>query len=393
MVVLAFNFDFGMPGQCPAVLFFAMKPFFLIDTTLRDGEQAPGVVFSESEKIEIASILDEAGVPEVELGTPAISEDDIARISLLANYGFRFRTACWSRAREEDVLLASKTGVSQVNISFPVSDVLLRVMSKNRTWVEKEIARLVPLALQHFEYVTVGAMDASRSEWDFLESCVELAQDSGACRVRFADTVGVMNPWSVGSFFTRMSERFPDSELEFHGHNDLGMATANALSALTNGCHCASMTVNGLGERAGNAALEEVVAALSTSWGIDCGVDMKKLVHLCDTVSRASGRDIHPSKPVSGSMAFSHESGIHCSGLEKDPLAFQPFHPEELGREQTFVAGRHSGQASIMRILNETGMSLDHQQFSHFLASVKAESARKKRALSMEEVKRLASDF
>ncbi|MFW5753260.1 MAG: homocitrate synthase/isopropylmalate synthase family protein [Marinilabiliaceae bacterium] len=370
-----------------------MRLFYLIDTTLRDGEQAPGVVFSESEKIEIASILDEAGVPEVELGTPAVSGDDIAQINLLSNYGFNFRTACWSRAREDDILLALKTGVNQINISFPVSDILLRVMSKDRKWVEKEVARLIPFALQHFEYVSVGAMDASRCAWDFLESFTGLALDRGACRVRYSDTVGVMHAGYVGGFFSKMSERFPGSEFEFHGHNDLGMATANTLSALTNGCRCASVTVNGLGERAGNAALEEVVAALSGSCGIDCGIDMKKLVHLCDVVSRASGRVIHPSKPVSGSMAFSHESGIHCSGLAKDPLAFQPFHPEELGRNQTFVAGRHSGEASIKSILEKTGVSLDHHLFPRFLASVKAESVRKKRALSMEEVQRLASEF
>lgn len=363
-----------------------MKSYHIIDTTLRDGEQAPGVVFSLREKIEIASILDAAGVPEVELGTPVISESDVSHIKTLVSEGFGFRTACWCRAVERDIAEAAKTGVDQINISFPVSDVLLNVMGKDLRWLETEMNRLMKLAHQMFKYVSVGAQDASRTDLQRLKWFTAMVRDLDGDRVRFADTVGIMYPTKVMEWFNRFTKEFPDIEFEFHGHNDLGMATANTLTALVSGCHCASVTVNGLGERAGNAPLEEVVAALKTACQMDCNINLKKLVQLSDLVAAASGRPLHPAKPVSGEMAFCHESGIHCAALEKDPLAYQPFHPEEAGRHKRFVPGRHSGKAALKEILSSAGIRLEKRKFNYLISSVKEKSLSEKRALSKEEV-------
>ena len=367
-----------------------MKRYHIIDTTLRDGEQAPGVVFSLHDKMEIASILDVAGVPEVELGTPVISGADVSHIRTLSSQGYGFRTACWCRAVDKDIAEASKTSVDQINISFPVSDILLKVMNKDLHWLEKEMKRLITYALQQFQYVSVGGQDASRTDRERLTWFTGMVNESGGHRVRFADTVGIMHPTKIQEWFGYFTKQFPDIEFEFHGHNDLGMATANTLTALESGCHCASVTVNGLGERAGNAPLEEVVAALRTACHIDCGIDLKQLVRLSDLVASASGRELHLSKPVSGKMAFCHESGIHCSGLQKDPLAYQPFHPSEAGRTQSFMPGRHSGHASIEKILLSAGIELEKKQFGHLLSSVKQKSLTEKRALSIEEVLGLA---
>lgn len=368
-----------------------MRQFYIIDTTLRDGEQAPGVVFSLDEKIEVASILDAAGVPEVELGTPAISEADVAHIKSIVSQGLRFRTACWCRAVEKDIREAIRTGVDQINISFPVSDILLRVMNKDRQWLETEIKRLVTFALQRFQYVSVGAQDASRTDVQLLSWFTEAVRDNGGHRVRFADTVGIMHPGRIYDWFSFFTRHYPDVEFEFHGHNDLGMATANTLTALNSGCHCASVTVNGLGERAGNAPLEEVIAALLTSCGTDCQIDLKKLVQLSDFVANISGRPLHLSKPVSGKMAFCHESGIHCSGLEKDRLAYQPFLPEEAGRKQSYMPGRHSGRASIEKILKKAGINIEKEKFSHLMFSLKQKSLIEKRGLTESEVIGMAS--
>lgn len=368
-----------------------MRQFYIIDTTLRDGEQAPGVVFSRDEKIEIASILDAAGVPEVELGTPAISLTDMEHIRSIVGHHFSFRTAAWCRAVEKDILDATSTGVDQINISFPVSEVLLRVMNKDQQWLETEIKRLVALALDQFNYVSVGAQDASRARMELLAWFAGAVTDAGAHRVRFADTVGIMNPLRISEWFSHFSKCYPDTEFEFHGHNDLGMATANTFSALTNGCHCASVTANGLGERAGNAPLEEVVAALRTSAGVDPGIDLRKLVRLSDYVAVASGRGLHPSKPVSGEMAFRHESGIHCSGLEKDRLAYQPFLPEEAGRVQSYMPGRHSGRASIGKILKESGIEMEKEKMNILMDSLKQKSLSEKRGLTTNEVIHLAN--
>lgn len=367
-----------------------MRQFYLIDTTLRDGEQAPGVVFSLDEKLEIASTLDAAGVPEVELGTPAISTDDVEHIRKMASSGFHFRTACWGRAMEEDIVAAERTGVEQVNISFPVSDMLLRVMGKDRSWLTCEIERLILFARQRFEYVSVGAQDASRAEEKMLSEFTEISRSCGAHRVRLADTVGIMAPLKVQQMFENLSTRFPEVDFEFHGHNDLGMATGNTVTALLSGCNCASVTVNGLGERTGNAPLEEVVAALKVSYNTDCGIDLKTLVSLSDLVARASGRAIHASKPVSGEMAFSHESGIHCHGLEKDALAYQPFLPGDIGRQQNYVTGRHSGKASVEKILSQSGIHLEKNKFAELLSSLKSKSLREKRGLTQDEVLEMA---
>jgi homocitrate synthase NifV len=364
-----------------------MRQYHLIDTTLRDGEQAPGVVFSLDEKIEVASILDAAGVPEVELGTPAISADDVAHLKCLTGQGFGFRSACWCRAVEKDIEEAVGTGVDQINISFPVSDILLKVMNKDRQWLDLEVSRLIAFALTRFRYVSVGAQDASRTSTEQLVRFAEAVIDAGAHRVRLADTVGIMNPVKISDWFHFLAGQHPGVEFEFHGHNDLGLATANTITALMSGCHCASVTANGLGERAGNAPLEEVVAALRTSCGIDCGIDLKKLVQLSDFVATASGRPLHLSKPVSGEMAFRHESGIHCSGLENNRLAYQPFLPEEVGRKESYQAGRHSGRVTIQKILKGSGAeNLAKEKFKELMDSLKQRSLAEKRGLTNGEV-------
>ncbi|PWE00561.1 homocitrate synthase/isopropylmalate synthase family protein [Marinilabilia rubra] len=362
-----------------------MRQFYLIDTTLRDGEQAPGVVFSLEEKIRIASTLDAAGVPELEVGTPAISDEEIAHIKRIIDQGFNFRSACWARAMEADILLSAKTGVSQINISFPVSDILLNSMGKSRSWIMNEMDRLIKMAKDHFQFVSVGAQDASRAAENDLIEFVSAVHTSGVDRIRFADTVGVLNPMQVHNWFTRFVKRYPSVEFEFHGHNDLGMGTANTFTALTSGCHCASVTVNGLGERAGNAALEEIVAGLSTSYHVDCGVNLKKTVELSDYVAEISGRKLHASKPISGEMAFKHETGIHCRSLRKDPLAYQPFLPSEAGRTISFAAGKHSGKASVQKILMDLGMEIEENRFNEFMSSLKNHSSTQKRGLTEEE--------
>jgi homocitrate synthase NifV len=363
-----------------------MRQFYLIDTTLRDGEQAPGVVFSLKEKMQIASTLDAAGVPELEIGTPAISTEEVGNIKNLLSQGFKFRSACWARALEKDIAATESTGVSQINISFPVSEILLMAMNKDWKWVVTELRRLIKTSKERFEFVSVGAQDASRAKENDLIEFVALAHDCGASRVRLADTVGIMNPVSVHNWFKRFSARFPGVEFEFHGHNDLGMATANTLTALSSGCHCASLTVNGLGERAGNAALEEVVAGLKTSYKVNNGIDLKLLVELSDYVAEVSGRSLHPSKPVSGEMAFKHESGIHCNGLRKNPLTYQPFLPDEVGRKTVFVAGKHSGKATIQKILDDLDIKIDEKHFEHILDSLKSRSIKENRCLTGDEV-------
>lgn len=362
---------------------------YIIDTTLRDGEQAPGVVFSLKEKIEIARWLDQLGIPELEIGTPAISRSEQNDISCLLNQGFSFKSTCWARATPHDLIAALNTGADRVNLSFPVSELQLKALGKTTAWVFKELPEIMKMATENFSFVAVGAQDASRADRNLLKEYIAAAEFYGARRIRIADTVGILNPQSTKELFEDLSFAFPQIDFEFHGHNDFGMATANHAVALISGASSASLTINGLGERAGNGALEEVIYALKYSFGIDLGYNGNLLNKLSDLVENFSKRQLPLSKPVTGQMAFSHESGIHCRSLKENPLSYQPFNPEEIGRDMVFVIGKHSGTGALSELLEKRNIFLSKTEISDLISRIKATSARLKRDLNFSEIRTL----
>ncbi|HET7732268.1 MAG TPA: pyruvate carboxyltransferase, partial [Paludibacter sp.] len=299
-----------------------MTPYF-IDTTLRDGEQSPGVVFSLSEKIRIAALLDGAGVPELEIGTPGMGETEVNEIRTIVDMGFGFKTLAWCRGTESDIRAAVMAGTNGAHISFPVSNLLMEVMGKNSQWVFKKMRELIDFALPLFDYVTIGAQDASRADKAFLKEFVCAAAAFGASRVRLADTVGILNPITTFDMVSSVRSVEKELPLEIHAHNDLGMATANTLAAYMAGANCLSTTVNGLGERAGNAAMEEVAMALELSAGIPSTLHTEKLSELSEYVAKVSKRTLSESKPITGSMVLTHESGIHTNCLLRDRNSYQ----------------------------------------------------------------------
>lgn len=360
---------------------------YLIDTTLRDGEQAPGVVFDMAEKLQIAELLDRAGIPEVELGTPAIGKQDIAEMKELIGEGYQFKTLSWCRATKSDIDAAFQTGTYGVNISFPVSEIHLQTMGKNHKWAFNTMHELVDYAASKFAFVAIGAQDASRAEFPFLIDFIGEAFSLGVKRVRIADTVGLLNPISTAALFQNILKFYPEKLFEFHGHNDLGMATANTLVALASGAKAASLTVNGLGERAGNAALEEVVMALELSFSINHGIDTTVLHELSEVVSRASGLSIPSNKPVTGDKVLCHESGIHTSSLLQNRDTYQIIKASQIGlTEKEFIFGKHSGKRALSSFLDKRGVLLSYQKLEQILSVIKAEACMLKRGLSGDEV-------
>lgn len=360
---------------------------YLIDSTLRDGEQAPGVVFHLKEKQRIARLLDEAGIPEVELGTPAMGKQEVMDMNTIVNEGFNFKTLSWCRATKLDIDAAAKTGTNGINISFPVSAIHQHAMEKDEKWVIRILYEMYHYAASRFEYVVIGAQDASRAEFLFLSEFIGEALFLGAERIRIADTVGILNPISTARLFKKIKTYFPEGTFEFHGHNDLGMATANTLVALFSGASAASLTVNGLGERAGNAALEEVVMSLELSCGVKHHINTTVLGKLSQFVSEASGVAIPANKPITGGKALCHESGIHTSALLKNRETYQIIKASRIGlTEKDFIFGKHSGKTALISLLKKHNILLSEERYEQLLAKIKTKANMLKRGLSSDEV-------
>ncbi|MBI9090956.1 MAG: hypothetical protein JEZ12_17210 [Desulfobacterium sp.] len=366
------------------------RRIWMVDTTLRDGEQAPGVVFSPHERVEIATALDRIGIDEIEAGIPAMGEQACRDIRRLVGLHLSCTLSCWCRADKGDIEKAARCNTPGVHISFPTSSVLLKTFDRDEAWVMDTLGQLVDMAKKDFDQISVGAQDATRTRPDFLYQFAGNAFDAGADRLRLADTVGMISPSMVIKTITDLVHRVPDLDLEFHGHNDLGMATANGVTAVEAGASALSVTVNGLGERAGNAPLEEVAMALFEVGGYGGTINTARMTDLCRLVARASGHPIPESKPIVGKNVFRHESGIHCSGLLKDRSSYQLFEPETVGkRKREYVIGYHSGAAAIGHVLEQQGIFIDKAGAQKLLPLVRKKALEQKSLLTPEALKAL----
>jgi homocitrate synthase NifV len=349
-----------------------MRTIEIVDTTLRDGLQAPGIDFSRKQKTDTAKRIAQLGVHEIEAGIPAMGESACRDIRAIIGLGLDTRISVWCRAREDDLEAAAGCGAEDVHISFPVSDILLAAFEKDENWLFQTLDKILPHACRRFSRVSVGAQDATRTDEKRLAAFARSAANAGALRLRLADTVGIGRPLEVQRLIHMLRDVTPGISLEFHAHNDLGMATANAVTAAEAGADAVSVTVNGLGERAGNAPLEEVAAALHMAENMTCKIQTADLANLCAHVADYSARPVPAQKPVTGSAVFTHESGIHCAGLLKNPLSYQPFSPQEVGRgDWQMVIGSHSGVSGVRAALAKHGIEMDSGLAAEFAARVR----------------------
>ena len=363
------------------------------DTTLRDGEQTAGVVFSNHEKIRIAKLLDEVGVHQIEVGIPAMGGDEKKTITEIVELGLDTSILAWNRAVVDDIRHSIDCGVDAVAISMSASDIHIEhKLAKSRQWVLDQIRECVAFAKDQNLYVSVNAEDASRADLEFLLRFGQAAKEEGADRLRFCDTLGILDPFDTYNVITFLKKE-GGLDIEMHTHDDFGMATANALAGIKAGATYVNTTVNGLGERAGNAALEEVVMALKYLGKVDVGLHTSRFRELSEYVAAASARTIPAWKSIVGTNVFAHESGIHADGVIKNPLNYEAFAPEDVGLERQIVVGKHSGSRTIYRKFQEFGLELDQEDCDGVLALVRKTAVELKRALFDKELMYIYQDY
>jgi len=355
-----------------------MKPWNveICDVTLRDGEQTPGVSFSCEEKSEISRMLDAVGVEVIEAGFPNVSSNEKTCVKTIANLGLSARICCLARAREPDVTAAIDCDVDMVSIFIPTSDLHIRLkFKKSREQVLADALHCIEYARDHGIQVRFAAEDASRTDIGFLKEVYRQGAEHGATLLSFADTVGCLLPMEM---YTVMSDLVQTIKKPMcaHCHNDMGCAVANTLTAADAGAFQLHTTVNGIGERSGNAALEEVLIALRMKGGID-RYDLSHLTTLSRLVEKYAGIALPRNKPVVGELAFSHESGIHIAAILEDPSTYEFFPPDLVGGERKFILGKHTGKKALEYVVSSMGCDLSEKQICRVLDLVKEQSEQK----------------
>lgn len=362
----------GLPETTP----LSRSDVQFLDTTLRDGEQAPGISLTPAEKAEIAAKLDSAGVSVIEAGSACTGAGERETISRVTSLALDATVTSFARGVQRDIDLALDCGVDGVNLVVPASD--RHIEGKVGTSPESVIETTVELAeyaTDHGLWLEVLGEDGSRADLDFLERLMQHALDAGADRVCYCDTVGHATPDRTLAAVSRLAALGPTST---HTHDDLGLGVTNALMSVAAGADLVHATVNGIGERAGNAALEEIAIALDHGYEVET-LDTTELYELAQTVAAATGVSLAPNKAVIGENAFTHESGIHTDGTLKDDAMYEPYPPETVGRERRLVLGKHAGRAGVRAALEEHNVDVTDEELNAVVEQVKAIGDRGKR--------------
>jgi isopropylmalate/homocitrate/citramalate synthase len=344
-------------------------PVGLYDTTLRDGEQTIGVVLTPEEKLEIAQALDAAGVDRIEAGFPRVSADDFRAVELIVAAGLRAEVWGFSRAVQADVDALVELGIGASVIESPISDGKLEALGVSRETMLERIGKAVSFAVGHGIHVAFFGVDSSRASLDFFDRAYAAAVEAGAAEVVVVDTLGIATPEAAALLVSRALDRL-DVPVHWHGHDDFGLGTAAAIAAVQAGATWVQGTINGMGERAGNADLLEVALALEALYGIPTRLDLARAREVSRLVAERAGTPLPPWKAVTGEALFTRESGAVAAQFH-DPPAIEPYASELVGAERGIVLGKKSGLDSIRITLERLGLEVDAEGQARLLEAVK----------------------
>ncbi|GAB6988341.1 2-isopropylmalate synthase [Paenibacillus pini] len=374
-----------------------MRKIYVFDTTLRDGEQSPGVNLNTREKLEIAYQLEKLGIDRMEAGFPAASPGDLAAVNAVARAVKNATVIGLSRSRENDIDAVREALIGAQDPCIHIFLATSPIHRKHKLRMEKEqVLETAKSALQYakkyFSKIEFSLEDAGRTEYDFIAQMVSMAIGEGVNVVNIPDTVGYLNPAEYGAIFKYVKENVPDVEkvqLSAHCHNDLGMATANTLAAIQNGADQIEGTINGIGERAGNTAIEEIAMALETRqefFGAKTSLNLSEISRTSRLVSKLTGMVVPGNKAIVGANAFAHESGIHQDGMLKEKTTYEIMTPETIGlKESKLVLGKHSGRHAFRERLIDLGYELEDELLNQAFARFK-DLADKKKEVSDDDI-------
>ena len=366
------------------------EPIVFWDETLRDGEQTPGVHFSPEDKLEIATLLSDIGISVVNAGIPVVSEEEARAVRLVASSGLKAHVLAAARTVPADVDAVIRSGATHIAIFVAASHVhlkhKLRMTQEEVRTASLQSVREVKDAGLHVAFVTE---DTVRAPFDFVERLYRDVQDEGADRLVVADTVGIMTPLTFRWYLTEFQRRVQPKDLSVHCHNDFGLAAANTLTALECGARAPHVCVNGLGERAGNAALEEVVVELEALYGVHTGIRTERLTELSRLVEELSGVPVAANKALVGYNAFSHEAGIHTHGILAHTLTYEPLQPATVGARRHMILGKHTGKAAVVEKLKERGIVAPDPLLLKLLLRIKTGTE----ARSKDELRRFLREY
>jgi len=363
----------------------------LEDTTLRDGEQAPGVAWSKEQKLSVLEALLDANVGSIEVGIPKMGGEELEFLKFAVAYKDQARLVAWNRGVKEDVAQSLDLGYEAVHIGLPTSDIHIKSsVGKSRDWIVSRATELIKFVKDRGAFVSISAEDVGRTDVSFLQDYAGAVGEAGADRLRLSDTVGILHP-EIYADRVRLVAKTTNTDLQCHCHNDFGLAVANTIAGLQAGARYFHVCINGIGERAGMPDIAQTVMALKKLYGIDVGVDTKKLRDLSELVFSLTNTSPEPWRPIVGRNVFAHESGIHSKGTLNDSTSFEPISPDEVNGTRRIVIGKHSGRAGLTEVLRNGGVDPEESLLPKLLENVRAESVRQGGELSPLKVKQLYS--